>query len=88
MVVLPSYLHFQHLLLFSLRQIKEQNPVETKGLSETHEQEEGGRKQVNNKNKIKKITGQAKETRGVAALLYFTPGIRRAKESCDSTIVF
>ena len=48
MVVLPSYLHFQHLLLFSLRQIKEQNPVESKGLSETHEQEEGGRKQDNN----------------------------------------
>lgn len=35
----------------SLGQIKGQSPVESKGLSETHEQEDGGRKQANNNKK-------------------------------------
>lgn len=50
MIVLPSYPHCQRLSL-SLGQIKEQSPGESKGLSETREQEEGGRKQANNNKK-------------------------------------
>lgn len=56
--------------------IKEQIPRESKGLSETHEQEERGRKLTN-----KKITEQAKETKRGATLLYPTVETRRAKES-------
>lgn len=44
-----------------------------------HKQEEGGRQQA--KNKDKKITEQAKETRREATLLYSTVEVRRAKES-------
>lgn len=65
LVMLPSYVHFQHLLLLRLRQIKEQNLSESKRLSEPHEQEEGRRKQVNFP-PHKEITGQAKETRRLA----------------------
>lgn len=71
-VMLLSYFHFQHLLSFSLEQRKERNPPENKGLSETHEQEEG----EENKLTIKKITGQAKENRREATRLHSTAGIR------------
>lgn len=56
--------------------IKEQVPPESKGLSETHEQKERGRKQTN-----KEITEQAKETKRGATVLYPTVETRRAKES-------